>query len=60
MSLGDSQTFAFNGIDGCFESAWEKIAAGEALVCAKSAVRFEALPPPDAVVIDVCFSGLLS
>ncbi|KAL1942706.1 hypothetical protein VTO73DRAFT_4946 [Trametes versicolor] len=52
VSLGHSQTFAFNGIDDSFEAAWEKIAAGEALVCAKSAARFEPLPLPDAVVID--------
>lgn len=42
-----------NVIDSIFKSAWEKISVGEAIICAKAATRFDPLPVPEAIIIDV-------
>lgn len=59
MSLGDVQASTPNVIDSIFRSAWGKISAGEAIVCAKTATRFDPLPVPEAIIIDVSVSKLL-
>lgn len=58
MSLGEVQTFSPNGIDSIFKSAWEKISVAEAIVCAKAATRFDPLPVPEAIIIDVSATWL--
>lgn len=58
VSLGDAPAFTPKGIDGLFKSAWEKISAGEAVVCAKKATQIDALSVPEAIIIDVGVSKL--
>lgn len=56
VSLGDSDAFSPDGIGAIFKPAWEKISVGEAVVCAETGSLFDALPVPEASIVDVGIS----
>ncbi|EIW63128.1 UDP-Glycosyltransferase/glycogen phosphorylase [Trametes versicolor FP-101664 SS1] len=53
VSLGDSHAFSPDGIGAIFKPAWKKISAGEAVLCAETGVLFDALPVPEASIVDL-------
>lgn len=60
VSLGDSHAFSPDGIGAIFKPVWKKISAGEAVVCAETGFRFDALPVPEASIVDVSVSEQVS
>ncbi|KAI0630196.1 UDP-Glycosyltransferase/glycogen phosphorylase [Trametes polyzona] len=49
-----TEDYHTSGAPGAFRAAWEKIWAGEPLICAKTGARFEAPPTrPSGIIIDI-------